>query len=73
MLVAGLVLLEGLSVLVVAHQRKVIALAPLDGIRDGRAADGEPLVEHARQVSQCLECLDECLPVLCRDLGTELE
>lgn len=71
--VAGLVLRERLLILVETQERKVVALASLDGVGDRGTADHQPLVLDAGQFLELLELRDELLFVFLRDVGPELE
>lgn len=73
MLRTSLIRLQCFSVLMEAQQRKVVAFAPLDGVRDGGPADDEALVFDAGQGFEGFEFADECGFVVFRDVGAELE
>ena len=73
MLAAGLVLPQRLPVAMKAQQGKVVALAALDGIRNGRPADHEALVQHAGEVLERLELLRKRRLVRLGDVRAEFE
>lgn len=59
MLLAGLILFQRRTVLVVADEREMEPFAPLDGIGHRRTTDNEPVVFHARKLFELLELSDE--------------
>lgn len=73
MLRTSLIHLQCFTILMEAQQRKVVAFASLDGIRDGGTADDEALVFDTGKGFEGLEFADECGFVVFRDIGAELE
>ncbi len=72
-LAARLVCLQRCLVLVVAYERVVIALAPLDRIRHRRPSYDQALVQDTREMSQPFQLPHECLLQLGSCILPELE